>query len=281
MKGCLMVLGTGSSVGQSFLVAGLCRLLRQDGHRVAPFKAQNMSFAVPLADGTVVASSTIIQAEAAGIELSPAMNPILLQATGEQSARIYINGRLQGAMSARKYLQQKPKLKAQVKQSYLQLAASYDIIVIEGAGSPAEINLRENDLVNMGLAELVDAPVVLVGDIDRGGVFAALAGTMLLLQPQEKERVKGVIINKFRGDITLLESGIHTLESIIKVPVLGVIPYLDLDLGQEDSLDRQEKGSGPILAPHRRRQYDLLADKLRQHLDLTAIYRFIEEGNRK
>ena len=279
MAGCIMVQGTASSVGKSLLVAGLCCLLRQDGYRVAPFKSQNMSCAVTLDDGSVVASSTIMQAEAAGVKPSRYMNPILLRPTGEKSAEVYVNGRSRGFFSAQEYHREKPKLMSLVQESYSSLAAQHDVVVIEGAGSPAEINLRENDLVNMGLAQLVDTPVVLVGDIDRGGVFAALAGTMQLLPPEEKKRVKGVIINKFRGDKALLESGLGMLAEIIRVPVLGVIPYLTVDLPEEDSLGEGTGDKGrQTSAAHRSLQYDQLAQVLRDSLDREALYRIISGG---
>ena len=278
MAGCIMIQGTASSVGKSLMVAGLCRLLRQDGYRVAPFKSQNMSYAVTLDDGSVIASSTIMQAEAAGVKPSRYMNPILLRPTGEKSSEVYVNGRSQGFFSAQEYHRKKPKLMSLVRGNYDCLAAQYDVVVIEGAGSPAEINLRENDLVNMGLAELVDAPVVLVGDIDRGGVFAALAGTMLLLQLEERARVKGVIINKFRGDLALLGDGLKMLEEIIKVPVLGVVPYMTVDIAEEDSLGDKACHDEVKLrsASYRSQQYDRLAQGLRDSLDMEAIYRIID-----
>lgn len=279
MKGSIMVQGTASSVGKSILVAGLCYLLRKDGCRVAPFKAQNMSRVAVLVDGSVLASSTIIQAEAAGIPPSCHMNPILLRPTGEKRAEVYLEGRSRGFFSASEYQQLKPDLKPLVHKCYTNLAAQYDVLVIEGAGSPAEINLRENDLVNMGLAQLVDAPVVLVGDIDRGGVFAALLGTMQLLSPEEKKRVKGVIINKFRGDGALLESGISMLTEIIRVPVLGVIPYLRVDLPEEDSLGEGAGDKGlHSSAAYRSRQYEQLSQVLRDSLDMKALYNIIRIG---
>ncbi len=279
MMGSIMIQGTASSVGKSILVAGLCRILREDGYRVAPFKAQNMSRAVILADGTVVAPSTIFQAEAAGIPPSCQMNPILLRPTGEKCAEVYLEGCSKGFFSAREYHGMKPALRPLVQRSYASLAAQYDVIVVEGAGSPAEINLRENDLVNMGLAQLVDAPVVLVGDIDRGGVFAALVGTMQLLQPWERKKVKGVIINKFRGDGSLLQSGLDMLREIIQVPVLGLVPHMVVDLPAEDSLgEGGGQGVKHTSSPYRSRQYNELARVLRSSLDMEAIYRIIGEG---
>lgn len=234
---CIMIQGTASSVGKSLITAGLCRIFRQDGHNVAPFKSQNMALnSFITSEGKEMGRAQVVQAEAAGIEPSVEMNPILLKPTTDKKAQVIINGDVYGNMSAVEYHDFKPQLADMVRDVYNRLAEKNDVVVIEGAGSPAEINLRDKDIVNMGMAEIADAPVVLVGDIDKGGVFASLAGTMLLLTEAEKERVKGVIINKFRGDIKILEPGIKMLEDIIKVPVLGVIPYTKLNIEDEDSL---------------------------------------------
>jgi len=234
---CIMIQGTASSVGKSLITAGLCRIFRQDGYRVAPFKSQNMALnSFITSEGKEMGRAQVVQAEAAGIEPSVEMNPILLKPTTDKKAQVIINGSVYGNMSATEYHEFKPQLAEMVRNVYNGLAEKYDIIVIEGAGSPAEINLRDKDIVNMGMAEITDAPVILVGDIDKGGVFASLAGTMLLLTETEKARVKGVIINKFRGDVKILEPGIKMLEDIIKVPVLGVVPYTRLNIEDEDSL---------------------------------------------
>ncbi len=233
----IMIQGTGSSVGKSVIVAGLCRIFKQDGYKVAPFKSQNMALnSFITKEGKEMGRAQVVQAEAAGIEPSVKMNPILLKPTTDKKSQVIINGEVFKNMSAVEYHEFKPKLANMVRETYEKLEKNNDVIVIEGAGSPAEINLRENDIVNMGMAELVDAPVVIVGDIDKGGVFASLAGTMLLLSESEKARVKGVIINKFRGDIKILEPGIKMLEDIIKVPVIGVVPYERLKIEDEDSL---------------------------------------------
>ncbi|MCX7842881.1 MAG: cobyric acid synthase [Clostridia bacterium] len=234
---CIMIQGTASSVGKSLITAGLCRIFKQDGFKVSPFKSQNMALnSFITREGKEMGRAQVVQAEAAGIEPSVEMNPVLLKPTTDKKAQVIIKGKVYGNMSAADYHNFKPKLAGMVKEIYEGLASKNDIIVIEGAGSPAEINLRENDIVNMGMAELADAPVLLVGDIDKGGVFAALAGTMLLLDEAEKARVKGVIINKFRGDLEILKPGIKMLEDIIKIPVLGVIPYTRLNIEDEDSL---------------------------------------------
>ena len=229
-----------SNAGKSLLAAGLCRIFRQDGYRAAPFKSQNMalnSFATK--EGLEMSRAQAVQAEAAGIEPLVCMNPILLKPTDDQGSQVIINGKSIGNMKARDYFRFKTELIPVIKEAFRKLEDSFDIIVIEGAGSPAEINLKENDIVNMGLAEMVDAPVLLVGDIDRGGVFAQLLGTLMLLEDDEKERVKGLIINKFRGDATLLDSGIEMLEEKGGVPVVGTVPYVDIKVEDEDSLSER------------------------------------------
>ena len=242
----IMLQGTGSSVGKSLLCAALCRIFRQDGLRVAPFKSQNMalnSFATR--EGLEMGRAQVVQAQAAGIEPCAAMNPILLKPTGDSKSQVLVMGKPVDSMSAAEYQAYKPSLRRLVKQTYDGLEAQYDAVVIEGAGSPAEINLREGDLVNMWMAEAAEAPVLLVGDIDRGGVFAALYGTLALLEPDERARVKGMIINRFRGDISILEPGLRMIEERTGVPVVGVVPWLDVDLEDEDSVsDRLSARSG-------------------------------------
>lgn len=233
----IMVQGTTSNAGKSFTVAALCRIFKQEGYKVAPFKSQNMSLnSFITRDGFEMGRAQVMQAEAAGIEPDVRMNPILLKPTGEKGSQVVVMGKVFKDMTAKEYYTYKEKMIPYIKEAYNSLAEEYDIIVIEGAGSPAEINLKAQDIVNMGLAKLVDAPVIIVGDIDRGGVFASLAGTMLLLDEDEKERVKGFVINKFRGDVDLLTSGLEALEDITKTPVLGVVPYLKVDIDDEDSL---------------------------------------------
>lgn len=236
----LMVQGTMSNVGKSFLVAGLCRVMRQEGYRVAPFKSQNMALNSYITEeGLEMGRAQVMQAEAAGIEPMVCMNPILLKPTNHTGSQVIVNGEVLGNMNARDYYGYKRKLIPDIKKAFRKLEEYADIIVVEGAGSPAEINLRENDIVNMGLAKLIGAPVLLVGDIDRGGVFAQLLGTLMLLTEAEKERVQGIVINKFRGDISLLDSGIAILEQKGGVPVKGVIPYMDISLEDEDSLTQR------------------------------------------
>jgi adenosylcobyric acid synthase len=232
----LMVLGTASEVGKSLIVTGLCRLFSRAGVRVAPFKAQNMSNnAYVCLDGGEIGWAQALQARACGLEPSVDMNPVLLKPTSDRGSQVIVQGKVWGNVSAssfdRTHLQQK------VHESFLRLSQEYELIVLEGAGGAAEINLRDRDIVNFAMAKMADAPVILVGDIDRGGVFASLVGTLELLEPQERERVKGVIINKFRGDRPLLEPGLRFLEERTGRPVLGVLPYLrDLSLEAEDSV---------------------------------------------
>ena len=236
----IMIQGTMSNAGKSFLVTGLCRIFRQDGLRTAPFKSQNMALnSYITADGREIGRAQAVQAEAAGIPCSSDMNPILLKPASETGSQVIVNGIPRGDMSARDYFAYKRKLVPDILAAWNRLSREYDVIVIEGAGSPAEINLRENDIVNMGLAEMTDSPVLLAGDIDRGGVFAQLYGTVMLLEEREKARIRGLIINKFRGDSRLLDSGIRMIEEKCGIPVVGTIPWTSADIDDEDSLSRR------------------------------------------
>ena len=236
----IMIQGTMSNAGKSLLAAGLCRILRQDGYRAAPFKSQNMALnSFITRAGGEMGRAQVVQAEAAGIAPDVRMNPILLKPTTDIGSQVIVNGQVVGNMKAMEYYRRKHEFIPAVLEAYNSLAAEYDIIVIEGAGSPAEINLKQEDIVNMGLAKLVDAPVLLAGDIDRGGVFAQLYGTIALLEPEERARVKGTIINKFRGDRAILEPGIRMLEELCSVPVAGVVPYMHVDIDDEDSLSER------------------------------------------
>lgn len=237
MAKAIMIQGTMSNAGKSLLAAGLCRIFKQDGYRTAPFKSQNMALNSYITrEGLEMGRAQVMQAEAAGIEPSVLMNPILLKPTNDMGSQVIVNGEVQGTMSARDYFSYKKRLVPEVKKAYDTLAAEYDIIVLEGAGSPAEINLKQEDLVNMGMAKLARAPVLLAGDIDRGGVFAQLVGTVMLLEKEEQRYIKGLLINKFRGDKTILDPGIAMLEEKCGIPVVGTVPYMHLDLEDEDSL---------------------------------------------
>lgn len=240
MAKAIMVQGTMSNVGKSLLAAGLCRIFKQDGYRTAPFKSQNMALNSYITEeGLEMGRAQVMQAEAAGIPPSVRMNPILLKPTNDVGSQVIVNGEVRGNMSARDYFRYKKELIPEIMEAYHSLSERYEILVIEGAGSPAEINLKQDDIVNMGMARLAKAPVLLVGDIDRGGVFAQLAGTMLLLEEDEKPFVRGLILNKFRGDRSILEPGIRMLEERCRVPVLGVTPWLDIRVDDEDSLSRR------------------------------------------
>ena len=237
MSGSIMIQGTMSNVGKSVLAGGLCRVLKQDGYRVAPFKSQNMALnSYITSEGLEMGRAQVMQAEAAGIEPSVLMNPILLKPTNDTGSQVIVNGEVLGTMSARDYFKYKKNLVPDIMKAFRALAEKNDIIVIEGAGSPAEINLKTDDIVNMGMAKMADAPVLLAGDIDRGGVFAQLYGTVELLEPEERNRIRGLIINKFRGDKTILDPGIEMLEEKCGIPVVGVAPYLDIQVEDEDSL---------------------------------------------
>ena len=233
----LMIQGTASSVGKSLMCTAICRILAQDGYDVNPFKSQNMSLNSYITiEGHEMGRAQVMQAEACNKLPDSKMNPILLKPTSDRKSQVIIEGKVYADMDAVEYFAFKPQLKGRISDIYHQLEDSSDIVVIEGAGSPAEINLNHEDFVNMGMAKIAKAPVLLVGDIDRGGVFASLAGTMLLLSEEERKRVKGVIINKFRGSREILEPGLRMLEDIIKVPVLGVIPYFNMNLEDEDGV---------------------------------------------
>lgn len=233
----IMVQGTMSNAGKSILAGGLCRVFAQDGYKTAPFKSQNMALNSYITEeGLEMGRAQVMQAEAAGIRPTVDMNPILLKPTNDTGSQVIVRGEVTGVMSAAEYYRHKKEYIPAILEAYHKLEKEYDIIVIEGAGSPAEINLKSEDIVNMGLAELVDAPVLLVGDIDRGGVFAQIVGTIELLEKHERDRIVGTVINKFRGDKCILEPGLRMLEEKTHKAVLGVIPYFYLDIDDEDSL---------------------------------------------
>ena len=233
----IMIQGTMSNAGKSLIAAGLCRVFKQDGYRVAPFKSQNMALnSFVTEEGLEMGRAQVVQAEAAGIKPDVAMNPILLKPTNDVGSQVIVNGEVLGNMNARDYFKYKKQLIPDIQKAFKKLETMADIIVIEGAGSPAEINLKDDDIVNMGMAKMVGAPVLLVGDIDRGGIFAQLLGTLMLLEEDELELVKGLVINKFRGDKTILDPGIEILEERGGKPVTGVVPYTYLQIEDEDSL---------------------------------------------
>lgn len=269
MAKAIMIQGTMSNAGKSLIAAGLCRIFAQEGYRAAPFKSQNMALNSYITEeGLEMGRAQVMQAEAAGVKPMVCMNPILLKPTNDTGSQVIVNGKVIGNMPAREYFAYKKKLIPDILEAYHRLEENFDVIVIEGAGSPAEINLKSDDIVNMGLAELLDVPVLLAGDIDRGGVFAQLYGTVMLLEESERERICGLIINKFRGDKTILDPGIDMIEQRLHIPVVGVIPYMHLDLEDEDSLSerfhrREEIGSIDIAV--------LRFPKISNFTDLNAL----------
>lgn len=273
----IMIQGTASSVGKSIIVAALCRIFKQDGFSVCPYKSQNMSLNSYITlDGKEMGRAQVLQAYAAGLEPEVFMNPILLKPTTDKNCQVIVKGEVYCNSSAQEYFSMKKQFAPMLKKDFEELEKKFDIVLIEGAGSPAEINLRENDIVNMGLAEMIDAPVILAGDIDRGGVFASLAGTMLLLNENEKKRVKGTIINKFRGDVEILKPGLSMLEEIINIPCIGVVPHFNLSLEDEDgAIDFNTEVRAPIdiaviKLPHISNFTDI--DGLKTEVDVSLRY---------
>ncbi|MBQ5942869.1 cobyric acid synthase [Massilia sp. AB1] len=277
----LMVQGTTSDAGKSTVVAALCRLLKRRGCKVAPFKPQNMALnSAVTADGGEIGRAQALQAIAAGVEAHTDMNPVLLKPSSDVGAQVIIHGRVRAEMNARDYHQYKTVAMEAVLESHRRLSAQYEAIIVEGAGSPAEINLRDRDIANMGFAETVDCPVILVADIDRGGVFAHLVGTLSCLSESERRRIVGFVINRFRGDISLLEPGLEWLEEKTGKPVLGVLPYLHgLYLDAEDAVQPAQAGRGQfrVVVPSLPRMSNHTDfDALRAHPDVDL--RFVREG---
>lgn len=266
----IMIQGTMSNSGKSFLTAALCRIFRQDGYSAAPFKSQNMALnSFITADGLEMGRAQAMQAEAAGIEPSVLMNPILLKPVTDCGSQVIVNGEVRGNMKAADYFRHKKELIPDIMKAYDTLAAQYDIIVIEGAGSPAEINLKRDDIVNMGMAKLAGAPVLLAGDIDRGGVFAQLLGTLMLLEKEEQDIVKGLVVNKFRGDKSIFQSGVDILEERSGKPVVGVVPYINCDIEDEDSLSEK-------LENHSKGLIDIAVIRLPRISNFTDLDAFLQ-----
>ena len=274
----LMIQGTTSDAGKSTLAAGLCRVFARRGVRVAPFKPQNMALnSAVTVDGGEIGRAQAVQAQACGLEPHTDMNPVLLKPNTDTGAQVIIHGRALASMDARAYHDYKTVAMQAVLESYQRLCAQYDVILVEGAGSPAEINLRDRDIANMGFAEAVDCPVLLIADIDRGGVFAHLVGTLELLSESEQARVAGFVINRFRGDVDLLMPGIEWLQARTGKPVLGILPYLHgLHLEAEDALACTPTGIGNALRvrvpalPHISNHTDF--DPLRLHPQVDFRY---------
>ena len=278
----IMIQGTTSSAGKSLMCTGLCRIFKEDGYKVYPFKSQNMSPKFYITEeGKKISVAQALQARAAGLKPSHHMNPILLIPNSDSGSMVVINGEERESMAARDYFKFRPSLKEMIKEKYKEIESENDIVVIEGAGSPAEINLKKDDIVNMGMAEIADAPVLLVTDIDRGGSFAALYGTVMLLEPHERARIKGMIINKFRGDKTLLDPGIKMIEDLLNIPVVGVIPYISLELVDEDSLidrNRDPKAEEQSLEEEEL-ELNKLRSSIRANMDMAYIYRIMGVHN--
>ncbi len=282
----LMIQGTGSSVGKSVTTAALLRIFKQDGYKVVPYKSQNMSNnSFITLEGEEMGRAQVLQAYAAGIRPRSIMNPILIKPSADAMAQVIVNGKVHGNFSATEYEIMKPKFKVMIKEQLEELEEQYDIIVIEGAGSPAEINLRKNDVVNMGLATMVDCPVLLVGDIDKGGVFASLYGTIKLLEKEEQELIKGTIINKFRGDINLLLPGIKQLEDLTQKDNLGVIPYYYFELEEEDGASFYKRDVtdsidfAVLRLPHLSNHSDFEVLKYEKDVSLRFVTKKEELGN--
>lgn len=237
----IMIQGTASSVGKSLIAAAFCRIFANDGYKVSPFKSQNMSLnSFATAEGLEMGRAQVLQAQAARLEPSVKMNPILLKPSTDRKSQVIVHGKPIGTMDAQAYFSMKPRLKELVLAAYQEIEQGCDLVVLEGAGSPAEINLKQDDFVNMGMAAMADVPVILVADIDKGGVFASVYGTVMLLEPEERARIRGILINKFRGDVEILKPGLLMLEELTGIPVIGVIPMLSLHLDEEDGATQFE-----------------------------------------
>lgn len=272
----IMVQGATSSAGKSLLCTGLCRYFYKKGLKVFPFKSQNMSRnAFVDEDGNKIATAQVQQAFACNRKPDVKMNPVLLIPKTDVGSTVVLFGKEFKDMKAREYFEYKKELLPVIEKTFSEIESENDIVVVEGAGSPAEINLRENDIVNMGLAELVDLPVILVADIDRGGVFASLYGTVMLLSENEIKRIKGLVINKFRGDKTLLDSGIEQIEKLTGIPVIGTIPYVKLNIPDEDSLVDYDKPAnhGGVTREELEIEFDKLMNAIADNMDM----KFVEE----
>lgn len=270
----IMVQGATSSAGKSLLCTGLCRYFYKKGLKVFPFKSQNMSRnAFVDEDGHKIATAQVQQAFACNRKPDVKMNPVLLIPKTDVGSTVVLFGKEFKDMKAREYFEYKKELLPIIEKTFSEIESENDIVVVEGAGSPAEINLRENDIVNMGLAELVDLPVILVADIDRGGVFASLYGTVMLLSENERKRIKGLVINKFRGDKTLLDSGIEQIEKLTGIPVIGTIPYVKLNIPDEDSLVDYDKPAnhGGVSKEELEIEFDKLMNAIAENMDMKLV----------
>ena len=277
-----MIQGTASGVGKTIITMALCRIFSQDGYKTAPFKSQNMTSNTAFTDsGDEIAISQLLQAKAANTNPVAAMNPIILKPDPEKKGtQIILNGKPYDIINAYNFKEIKKNLIPEITKAYGNLSQQYDIIVIEGAGSPVELNLtrNSNDIVNMGIAKLAQSPVLLVSDIDRGGVFASLYGTVKLFDDSEREYVKATIVNRFKGDMSYFKEGAAILEEITGIPVVGVVPYIKFYMPEEDSL---YSGSSDISDGDFESQFDLIAENVRKSLDMDLIYKIINDGVQK
>lgn len=272
--GKLMIYGTTSSAGKSLITTGLCRIYNNKGYKVTPFKSQNMSRnSYTLKNGKIISSAQVLQSMGARIEPTEKINPLLLVPNSDVGSEVFYLGESIGNMKAKEYFQYKKDLGPKIKEIFQSVEKEFDIVFIEGAGSPCEINLLENDIVNTGMAEIADTNAILVVDIDRGGAFAHLYGTVMLLEEKDRKRIKGFIINKFRGDVDLLKPGLEMIEKLTNIPVLGVVYYRDYDLPDEDSLsDRNNpKGIEEIELSKIDKEIDRLASDLEKSLDIDRL----------
>ncbi len=283
-----MIQGTSSGAGKSTLVTGLCRVLKQAGYSVAPFKAQNLSSnAHVFEDGMEMARSQAIAAYACGISPKTDMNPVLLKPTDIGGSEVILNGKSIGYLKDFEYKRLKKRLAENIFEAYNRLVHQYDIVVVEGAGSPVELNIKQEDVVNMGFARKAKCPVLLVSDISRGGIFASIYGTIMLLDEEERELVKGIVVNKFRGKTEYFKSGVDILEELTQKPIMGILPYTSIEIEDEDSLvdgkmktekDITEKLNGEMsYAEYIEIQFDKLANVVRQNIDITQILKILGE----
>jgi adenosylcobyric acid synthase len=274
----IMIQGTASGVGKTILTMALCRIFKQDGYRVAPFKSQNITSNTSFTkNGEEIAVSQVLQAYAAMTEPDVNMNPIILKMSREKKGtQIILNGKYYDTINAYNFKEIKKNLIPEIEKAYKVLSEQYDIIVIEGAGSPVELNLTKNsdDIVNMGIAKRFNSPVALVADIDRGGVFASLYGTINLFDESERAYIKATIVNRFKGDITYFKDGVKIIEKITELPVAGVVPYIQFDLPEEDSADNSSCTADDNFDS----QFDFIADNARKSLNMELIYKILNDG---
>lgn len=271
----LMIQGTASNVGKTILTLALCRIFKQDGYSVAPFKPQNITFNTHFCEnGDEIAISQYMQALAAGIKPTADMNPVLLKPLPDkQGTQVIVNGKHFDKANLYDFKELRQQLIPRVRDAYSRLRQQYDIILIEGAGSPVELNLSKDDIVNMGMAKMANAPVILISDIDRGGIFASLYGTVSLFTESEKVHVKATIVNRFKGETKYFTDGVKILEEITGLPVAGVVPYIDINLPEEDSTCGHINPDANFET-----QFNAIADTVRAALDMKLIYKILQDG---